>query len=107
MVRVARESEIPGSRGLRVRVGRVEIGLYRVEGEVFALENPCPHAGHPLHEGELDGPVITCPQHFWQFDVRTGLRPGESDGWPIPRFPARVIDGEVWIDVPRPEEDET
>ena len=106
-VRVANESEIPRDRGLCVRVGRVEIGLYRVGGEVFAMENACPHAGYPLHEGELDGPVVTCPQHLWQFDVRTGRGPGESDGWPIPCFPARVDGGEVWIDVPLPHEDET
>ncbi|MCE2391688.1 MAG: Rieske 2Fe-2S domain-containing protein [Proteobacteria bacterium] len=105
--RVAKESEIPDGRGLRVRVGRVEIGLYRVDGEIFAMEDLCPHAGYPLHEGDLDGPVVTCPQHLWQFDVRTGMHPGESDGWPIPCFPIRVVDGEVWIDVQLPDEDPT
>ena len=100
MRRVASESEIPSGRGLCVRVGRLEIGLYRVDGEIYAMENACPHAGYPLHEGELDGPVITCAQHFWQFDVRTGLRPDDADGWPIPCFPVSVVDGEVWIELP-------
>jgi nitrite reductase/ring-hydroxylating ferredoxin subunit len=98
--RVTRESEIPSGRGLCVRVGGIEIGLYRVDGEIFAMENTCPHAGSPLHEGELEGAVITCPLHFWQFDVRTGCRPDDADGWPIPCFAVSVIDGEVWIDVP-------
>jgi nitrite reductase/ring-hydroxylating ferredoxin subunit len=99
-VRVARECEVPDGRGLCVRVGRLDIGLYRVEGRIYALENACPHAGYPLHEGDLEGSVITCPQHGWQFDVRTGFRPGDADGWPIPRFPVRVVDGEIWLDVP-------
>ena len=100
MQRVARESEIPSGRGLCVRVGNLEIGLYRVDGEIYAMENTCPHAGSPLHEGELDGPVITCPLHFWQFDVRTGCRPEDADGWPIPCFAVNVVDGDVWIELP-------
>jgi nitrite reductase/ring-hydroxylating ferredoxin subunit len=88
-----------------VRVGSLEIGLYRVDGEIHAMENTCPHAGHPLHEGELEGSVITCPLHFWQFDVRTGCRPDDADGWPIPRFPVSVVDGEVWLELPSSTQD--
>jgi nitrite reductase/ring-hydroxylating ferredoxin subunit len=98
--RVARESEIPSGRGLCVRIGSLEIGLYRVDGAIYAMENVCPHAGSPLHEGELEGAVITCPTHFWQFDVRTGRRPEDADGWPIPCFPVSVVDGEVWLELP-------
>ena len=43
--RVARIADLPEQRGLCVHVGEIEIGLYRVEGEVFAMENLCPHAG--------------------------------------------------------------
>ena len=85
-----------------MRVGELEVGLFRVGSEIYAMENRCPHADSPLSEGVLSGPVVTCAAHGWEFDVRTGFRPEAPDGWPIPCFAVRVEDGEVWIDVERP-----
>ncbi|MBW2424995.1 MAG: Rieske 2Fe-2S domain-containing protein [Deltaproteobacteria bacterium] len=98
-VRVAHLGDIPTDRGLRVRVGEVAIGLYRVGDEVHAMEDACPHAGFPLSEGSLEGCVIVCRAHGWPFDVRTGFDPEHADGFPIPCFAVRVSDGEVSIDL--------
>jgi 3-phenylpropionate/trans-cinnamate dioxygenase ferredoxin subunit len=100
--RVAHVREIPEGRGHCVRVGGLEVGLFRVGSEIHAMENRCPHAESPLSEGTLEGPVIVCAAHGWRFDVRTGFRPESPDGWPIPCFPVRVEAGEVWIDVDEP-----
>ena len=98
-VRVASLSEIPARRGLCVRVGALSIGLYLVEEAVYAMENQCPHADHPLHEGKLSDFVIVCPAHGWDFDVRTGFKPDDPDGFPIACFAVRVERGEVSVDV--------
>jgi nitrite reductase/ring-hydroxylating ferredoxin subunit len=100
--KVAQLSEIPEGRGHCVRVGELEVGLFRVEGRIYAMENRCPHADAPLHEGELCGAIVVCPGHGWEFDVRTGWKPEHADGWPIPCFAVRVEDGSVWIDTERP-----
>jgi nitrite reductase/ring-hydroxylating ferredoxin subunit len=97
--RVAKMSEIPGGRGLCVRVEGIAVGLYRVDGKVYAMENQCPHNDHPLHEGTLTDHVIVCPAHGWDFDVRTGFKPGDPDGFPIPCFAVRVESDEVSIDI--------
>ena len=60
---VARLSEIPPDRGLRVEIDGIAVGLYRVGDAVHAMEDACPHAGYPLHEGDLEGCVITCRAH--------------------------------------------
>jgi nitrite reductase/ring-hydroxylating ferredoxin subunit len=99
---VARVADLPAGRGLCVRVGELEVGLFRVEGEVFAMENPCPHAGHPLSDGALEGSVVVCSAHGWDFDVRTGFRPKDADGWPIPCFAVQISGDEIWIDVENP-----
>lgn len=99
--KVARESDVPNGRGLCVRVGEIEVGLFRVDGEIHAMENRCPHAGDPLSEGELRGGIIVCPGHGWDFDVRTGFRPDDADGFPIPCFAVRIVDGHVEIDLAR------
>jgi nitrite reductase/ring-hydroxylating ferredoxin subunit len=40
-----------------------------------------------------------CPAHGWAFDVRTGHRPEDADGFPIPCFAVRISDGEVEVDL--------
>lgn len=98
-VPVARLTEIPGNRGLCVRVGSIDVGLYLVGERVYAMEDTCPHAGFPLSRGDLEGCVITCQAHGWPFDVRTGFDPENADGFPIPCFAVSVEDGMVHIDL--------
>jgi nitrite reductase/ring-hydroxylating ferredoxin subunit len=45
----------------------------KIEGEIYAMSNKCPHRGFPLHhKGKLDGYTLTCGYHGGQFDIRTG-----------------------------------
>ncbi len=90
--RVAAVTEIPEGRGLRVRVG---------EG-YCAMDNVCPHAGYPLCDGELEDSTIMCPGHGWVFDVQTGLAPGEVEETPLVRYPVRIEDDDLWLDVDEP-----
>jgi nitrite reductase/ring-hydroxylating ferredoxin subunit len=46
--------------------------VYNVEGDFYATDATCAHQGGPLGDGLLDGCVVTCPWHAWQFDIRTG-----------------------------------
>jgi naphthalene 1,2-dioxygenase ferredoxin component len=48
------------------------IGLFDVDGEIFALDDICTHGHAALSEGELEGHEIECPLHAGLFDVRTG-----------------------------------
>jgi nitrite reductase/ring-hydroxylating ferredoxin subunit len=98
-VRVARVDEIPAERGLHVRVGSIDLGLYRVGDEIHAMEDACPHAGFPLSRGRLTGCVVVCEAHGWPFDVRTGFDPENADGFPIPCFAVRVSGDEVHVDL--------
>ncbi len=42
-------------------------------GEMFyAISNTCLHRGGPLGEGFLEGAIVTCPWHGWEYDVTTG-----------------------------------
>ena len=72
-VRVAKRSEIPQDTGKCVEAGGREIALFCVGGQVSAMNHVCPHQGGPLAEGGLEGKVVTCPWHGWQFDVTTGV----------------------------------
>jgi nitrite reductase/ring-hydroxylating ferredoxin subunit len=42
------------------------------DGEVFAIEDACNHAGASLAEGWLEGDCVVCPMHAYVFELRTG-----------------------------------
>lgn len=81
-IKLANVNDIPEGKGIIAKAedGR-EIALFKVQGQVFALENVCPHMGGPLGEGDIEGTCITCPWHGWQFDIKSGTcenMPGEE-----------------------------
>ncbi|BBW99598.1 (2Fe-2S)-binding protein [Mycolicibacterium moriokaense] len=41
-------------------------------GDIRAYDGVCPHAGFPLADGEVEGDVLTCSAHSWEFDLDTG-----------------------------------
>lgn len=48
------------------------IAVFNVNGSYHAISDRCTHRGGLLHEGELEGTVVTCPLHGAQFDVTNG-----------------------------------
>jgi nitrite reductase/ring-hydroxylating ferredoxin subunit len=71
-VRAATVADVPPGTGRCVQVEGKEIALFNVGGTFHAIDNTCLHRGGPLAEGELDGTVVTCPWHGWQYDLTTG-----------------------------------
>jgi nitrite reductase (NADH) small subunit len=72
LVKVAAKKDIPAGTGKVVRARDKDIALFQVQGQIYAVDNNCPHRAGPLGEGTLEGNVITCPWHGWQFDVTDG-----------------------------------
>jgi len=71
-VKACPAAEIPPGSGKTLAVGGKEIAVFNVDGTFYAVDNECPHRGGPLGEGDLEGCVLTCPWHAWQFDLKTG-----------------------------------
>jgi nitrite reductase/ring-hydroxylating ferredoxin subunit len=95
-VRIARARDVAPGRSRGYRVGRYEIAVFNIDGELHALENSCPHQGGPLADGWLEGPYITCPWHGWCFDVRSGkMTLGEFAR--VPRFELRILGEDLYV----------
>jgi 3-phenylpropionate/trans-cinnamate dioxygenase ferredoxin component len=95
-VSVARVDEVPPGQVRTVRAGEEEIALAHVDGAFYATQHACIHLEGPLGEGRLEGCVLTCPWHGWQYDVRTGEN--EFDRAIVLRtYEVRVEDGEVQV----------
>ena len=97
-VRVAATSDLADNSALEVLAGDTVIALFRVEGELFALDGMCAHQGGPIAEGTVAHGCVTCPWHGWQYELATGIQ--TINRQPLQRtFPARERDGHIEVDV--------
>jgi nitrite reductase/ring-hydroxylating ferredoxin subunit/uncharacterized membrane protein len=81
----------------RVRVGRNDVMLYRLNGRIVALANRCTHRGGPLHKGEIADGAVTCPWHFSTFRLEDGAIVRGPASAPAPRYLTRVTDGVIEV----------
>jgi nitrite reductase/ring-hydroxylating ferredoxin subunit len=113
---VGAASEFPlGSKRILDVSGR-SIGLFNVGGELHAVLNSCPHALAPICLADLggtwlpsrpgdiqyglEGRVLRCIWHGWEFDIQTGRTVAASDRRRLSKFPVRVLGGRVLVTVP-------
>jgi 3-phenylpropionate/trans-cinnamate dioxygenase ferredoxin subunit len=90
----------PGSMKL-VHAGSVMLGVFNVDGEVYAIEDRCSHDDGPLVEGdwEPEDAVVICPRHGSRFDIRSGRALTLPAYLPVETFAVRVEDGMVKVTV--------
>ena len=43
-----------------------------VDGNYYAMDGKCKHAGGELWNGNLNGFVVKCPRHGSEYDIRSG-----------------------------------
>lgn len=49
-----------------------EVLVVNIDGNIYAINNKCPHMGGKLSKGTLSGQIVTCLLHGSQFDITTG-----------------------------------
>lgn len=99
--KAANLSEIPAGSIKEVQVAGQAIALANVGSTVYAISNTCLHRGGPLGEGQMDGRVVTCPWHGWQFDVTTG-KAVQNPNAAVGCFATEVRGDEIYVDTTRP-----
>ena len=92
------EAEIGNGEKKAVRVEDHKLLLVKLDDTFYAISNICPHMGCPLSKGTLEGSVITCACHDWQFDVKSGefLAAREIK---VPVYATRVSENKVLVDL--------
>ncbi len=96
--RVARLEEIPSGEARKVLVDARHIALFNVGGTLYAIKDLCPHLGVELHRGTVEGTVVTCAGHGWQFDLTTGVCQRQA-AIRTRIYPVKVEDGDVYVGV--------
>ncbi len=81
--------------------GPLMLGVFNIDGELYAVEDRCSHDDGPLVEGdwEPEEAVVICPRHGSRFDIRTG-RPLTLPAFePVATYEVRVENGLVKVSV--------
>jgi 3-phenylpropionate/trans-cinnamate dioxygenase ferredoxin subunit len=102
-VPVLDEKELVEGKMKLVSVEGTPILFIKKLGEIFVMNNRCPHMACGLSGGTLDGLVIVCPCHDWRFDLITGEYE-EGPGFKLTKYDLKIKSGKIWIKI---EEDET
>jgi 3-phenylpropionate/trans-cinnamate dioxygenase ferredoxin subunit len=71
-VEVAKKSQIPENGAVGIEVEGKHLALINLNGEIYAIDDDCPHEGGPLSEGQIIGEEIECPWHTSHFNIKTG-----------------------------------
>ncbi|MFI5325268.1 MAG: Rieske 2Fe-2S domain-containing protein, partial [Candidatus Rokuibacteriota bacterium] len=76
--RVGPAAEVPANGMKEFSVGGVNVLIVHTGAGYVAFQALCPHETIPLEQGIHDGSVLTCLEHMWQFDIKTGAPLGDA-----------------------------
>src|SRR5271155_1956116 len=95
--RAAKTAEVPAGTVHEIQVAGKAVAISNVDGKFYAINNTCLHRGGPLGQGKLEGKIVTCPWHGWQYDVTTGkLAANPAVG--VGCFPIEVRGEDLWVE---------
>ena len=119
-VLVGRSGELADKGRLVVDINdKLTIGVFRLEGQLFAYENTCAHSGGPICQGRILPRVIevmdsqkqvhgqnwdesdmhiVCPWHGFEYSIKTGEHAGDQS-IRLRSFHVHEEDGGIYVTV--------
>jgi len=98
----AAEADLWEGAGVGVVVEGRDIGLFKVGGAVYAIDNLCTHGQARLCDGFVDDFDVECPLHQGRFDLRTGEATCGPAIDPVRCYPLRIEGGRVLLQLGDP-----
>jgi toluene monooxygenase system ferredoxin subunit len=77
--RLGTSKDVPANGMKEFKVDGVNVLVVNAGDAFFAYQALCPHEAVALEQGIHDGSVLTCLEHLWQFDIRTGAPLGDAE----------------------------
>lgn len=99
-INVGALADFPSGKGTALQVGKRRLAIFRVEEQVYAVDDRCPHRGFSLHDSSISQSTIRCRTHGSCFDLASGdvLRGPASS---CPRvYPTRCEADRILVDLP-------
>ncbi len=98
LIRVAKTEEVEEGKGIVVEVKDKCLAVFKLNNAFHVIDNTCLHRGGPLGEGDVEGDVVTCPWHGWEYNVKTGQCVNNPSSH-VRSYPAVVENGEVKVEL--------
>lgn len=94
-LKICKIADLNEKQGKRFLINDVDIAVFKVDDEIFVLNNVCPHQHTALiYDGFIEDGCVVCPAHGWMFNLKTGRQPTGARG--LYSFPVKIIDDEVY-----------
>ena len=100
-IEVIAESALANGAHALVAVDGVDVAVFKIDGECYAIEDACSHDYTEIASGELEGHEIICPRHGARFCVKTGEVKCAPAYENIQTYPVRVVDGKIQVGTAR------
>ena len=84
---VGKTSEIKMGQMKKISIDEKDVVIANFDGNFFAVDDTCTHAGASLSEGKIENSTIMCDWHGAQFDCKNGK---------LIKFPGKINDLEVY-----------
>lgn len=97
-VRVAAVTDVPEGSIREFSAEGKAIAVANVAGEFYAIDNQCLHNGGPLADGPMEGKMVICPWHGWEYDVTTG-KVGQNPTVGVDCYPVEVRGADLFVKV--------
>jgi toluene monooxygenase system ferredoxin subunit len=95
--RVCRVDEVPADGMKEFSIDGTRVLIVHARGGFAAFQAMCPHEAIPLADGICDGSVVTCLEHMWQFDARTGAPVGDDAERGLKTYPLKQERDELYV----------
>jgi nitrite reductase/ring-hydroxylating ferredoxin subunit len=98
-VKIATRRELPASgKAMECFSGERTLCVVNLDGEIYVMDNNCPHWGGPLGQGVIENGKLRCPWHQWEFDPRTGITPRKV-GVIVPTYKVKIEGDDVYVEL--------
>ena len=99
-VKVAEVGDLSVGQGTLIERDGTALAVFNAGGgRLFATSPRCPHEEGPLAEGWLEGDVVICPWHGYDFELTTGRCRVDND-LAVAVYPVRVNGTAIEVDLP-------
>jgi nitrite reductase/ring-hydroxylating ferredoxin subunit len=88
-----------GRRSWVIRHNGRRYAVFDIDGEIEVTDAACPHNGGPLARGVIRDGVVTCPWHWYRFELATG-RCLTWSGYCLRKYPVVSRDGRSYAELP-------
>jgi nitrite reductase/ring-hydroxylating ferredoxin subunit/multimeric flavodoxin WrbA len=71
----------------------IEVAVFNIDGQYYAISDTCIHKGAPLSKGFLEGDTVICAWHGWKYCVKNGMSPHKG-GDSVNSYEVKIVNND-------------